>query len=95
MAAQSVYLSDNLSFSYTTDSRIATHLGNLVHVHGNETGFGTHLSGSGGGLATRVTRANNYHVILEIHTISKVTAKILTLRYGNNKSIKRRLACNS
>jgi hypothetical protein len=50
-------------------------LGNLVHVHGYQTGLGTHLSGSGGGFTTRVTRAYNYHIILKVHTNSKVTAK--------------------
>ena len=33
LSAKSIYLSDYLTFSNTTYSRIATHLGNLVHIH--------------------------------------------------------------
>jgi hypothetical protein len=75
VAAKSIYFSDNLSFSYTSDGRIAAHLPNLVHIHGNETGLGTHLSGSGGGLTTRVSRANHNHIVLKVHTSYKFTAK--------------------
>jgi hypothetical protein len=71
VAAESIYLSDNLSFSYTSNGRIATHLGNLVHVHGYQTGLGTHLSGSGGGFTTRMPCTYHYHIILKVHTNSK------------------------
>ncbi len=74
MTAQSVYLSYNLPFSYAANCWIAAHLPNFVHIHGYETGLGTHLSCGSGGLATRVARTNHYDVILEIHTNSKVTA---------------------
>jgi hypothetical protein len=74
VSAQSVYLSDNLAFSYTTNGWIAAHLGNLVHVHGYQTGLGTHLSGSGGGFTTCMPRAYNYHIILKVHTNYKFTA---------------------
>jgi hypothetical protein len=74
VASECIYLSDNLPLSYTTNGWIAAHLRNLVHVHGYQAGLGTHLSGSGSGLTARVSRANNNHIILEIHTNSKVTA---------------------
>ena len=74
MTAQCVYLSYNLSFSYSANCWIAAHLCNLVHIHGNQTGLGTHLCSGCCGLATRVARTNHYDVILEIHTNSKVTA---------------------
>ena len=74
MAAKSIYLSDNLSFSYTSDGRIAAHLPNLVHIHGNETGLGTHLSSGSSGLATRVACTDHNNVILKVHTNYKFTA---------------------
>ena len=73
VSSKSIYLSDYLSFSYTTNSRIATHLRNLVHVHGDETGLGAHLCGSGGSLTTGMSGTDYYYIILEIHTDFKVS----------------------
>jgi len=74
VTAKSIYLSYNLSFSYPANGWIAAHLGNLVHVHGYQTGLGTHLSGSGGGFTSGMSGANYDYIILEVHTSFKVTA---------------------
>ena len=41
VSAQCVNFSNDLAFGDATHGRVTTHLSNLVHVHGDETGLGT------------------------------------------------------
>lgn len=70
ISAESIYLPDNLSFSDTTDSRIATHLTYFVHIHGDEERLAAHLCGGMCGFAPCVSCADDDYVIVKIHLYS-------------------------
>ena len=40
VSTEGIYFPYDLPFCYTADCRIATHLGNLIHVHGHQARFG-------------------------------------------------------
>jgi hypothetical protein len=63
-AAQRVHLADQMAFGHAADSRIATHLRNQVHVHGDERRLQAHARGRHRRLAPGVARANHHHIVL-------------------------------
>ena len=67
LSAEGVYLTHDLTFGYTTNGRIATHLCNLVHVHRDEQCLTTHTGSRTGCLASCVTGSNYYDVVFKIH----------------------------
>ena len=63
MSAKCINLPNDLSFGNAANGRVATHLCNLVHIHGHETCFRAHIGGCRGCLATGMPTAYNYHII--------------------------------
>ena len=69
LSAQGIYLAHNLSFGNAANGRIARHLGNLVHVHGHQTGAGPHVSRGRSRLASGVSTANHYYIVVQCHSL--------------------------
>ena len=69
LPSEGVYLAHNLSFGYTANSRVAAHLRNLVHIHRYEACPGAHVRCCACCLAACVSRPDNDHVVLEIHSL--------------------------
>jgi len=63
IAAESIYLTDNLPFGNTTHGRVAGHLANGIDIHGNEERCGTHIGGGGSSLGTGMSGTNNNDII--------------------------------
>ncbi len=70
-AAQGVDFADQVSLRDAAYGGIAAHLGDEVHVHGDERGLETHARRGHGGLAAGVTRAHDHDIVLfgESHPI--------------------------
>ena len=67
VAAQSVYFPDDLSFGNASHGRIATHLSNLVHVHGDKAGLRSHVGRGCCRFAACMAAAYHYHIVVELH----------------------------
>jgi hypothetical protein len=63
-AAQGVNLADEVALGHAADGGVAAHLGDEVHVHGDEGGFEAHARRGHGGLAAGMAGAHHYHVVL-------------------------------
>jgi hypothetical protein len=63
MTPKRIDLADDLAFADTSHGRIATHLGNDAHVHGDQQNGASHGSGGRCGFATGVTGTNYYDII--------------------------------
>ena len=70
-AAQGVDFADQVALGDAADGRIAAHLGDQVHIHGDEGGLEAHARRGHGGLAAGVSRAHDHHIVLfsESHPI--------------------------
>ena len=78
MSAQCVDFAHDLSFGNATDGGVATHLCNLVHVHGDETRLRPQSGSRGGRLTTGMSGTDYNDVILKFHTLmSFISAKLL------------------
>ena len=69
-AAQRIHFAHNLTLGNASDSRIARHLCNLVHVHRHQAGTCSHACSSRCGLTASMTRTNHYYVVFECHRLS-------------------------
>ena len=65
--SQSIYLSDNLTFSYSANGRITGHLGDLVHIHRDKKHFDTQPGSSRCGLTSGMTGTYYYDIVPEVH----------------------------
>ena len=70
-AAECVDFAHKVPLGDAANGGIAAHLGNEVHVHGDERGFQAHARGGHGGFAARMAGAHHNHVVLfgESHPI--------------------------
>ena len=66
-SAESIYFPDNLTFGYTADGRIATHLGNFIQIDGNQKGTRPQTCRRRGSLTSGVTGTHYYHIVVERH----------------------------
>ena len=64
LSSQCVYLSDNLAFSYSADSRIARHLGYFVHVHRHQTGLCAYPGSCRSSLAACVAATDDNDIVV-------------------------------
>ena len=53
----------NLPFRNPAHCRITAHLGNGLHVHGNQKHLGPHIGGSSSGFTAGMTSTNNYDIV--------------------------------
>ena len=67
VSAQGIHLSYDLSFCYSSYGRVATHLGNLVHVHGDETSFGPHACAGTCCFASGMSTSHYHHIKFHFH----------------------------
>ena len=67
-ASQRVNLANNLSLGNAADSRIARHLGNLIHIHRDQTSAHTKTGRSMCSLTTGVSAANHKDIIFKSHS---------------------------
>jgi len=79
LATERIDLSYDLPLGDAADSRVATHLANLVHVHRYQAGLGTHVGRGCGSLASGVTATDNEYVIIESH---KMISYFKTISYS-------------
>ena len=70
LSAQRVDFTNNLSLGYPADGRVATHLGDFVHVHGDEQRRGAHVGRGCGGLASGMATSHHHNVVF--HCITHV-----------------------
>ena len=63
-AAKSVHLAHQVALGHAADGRVAAHLRNQVHVHGDECGLEPHARRGHGRLAAGMTRAHHNHIVL-------------------------------
>ena len=70
-AAQSVHFAHQVALGHSADGRIAAHLRDEVHVHGDERSLQAHARGGHGRLATGMAGAHHDHIVLfgESHPI--------------------------
>lgn len=67
IAAKSIYLFDNLAFSYTADGRIAGHSGEAKHIHRYKKDLGAKVCGRHCSLTAGVAAADNNYVVRVLH----------------------------
>ena len=67
LTSKRINLTYNLTFGDTTNSWVARHLRNLIHVHRHQTGLSTHIGRSAGCLTTCMTTSDNDDIILQNH----------------------------
>ncbi len=67
VSAQCINLPYNLSFGNAADSRIATHLCNLVHIHCYKTGLSSQFRAGSCCLASCVPCTNHHHIKIHFH----------------------------
>ena len=63
-AAERIDFADEVALGHAADGRIAAHLRDEVHVHGDERGFQAHARRGHGCFAAGVTGAHDDHVVL-------------------------------
>jgi hypothetical protein len=63
-AAECVYFANEVTLSHAAHGRIAAHLGNQVHVHGDEGGLEPKACRGHGRLATCVACTDHGHIVL-------------------------------
>jgi hypothetical protein len=68
-----------LTFRHAAHSGVATHLGDGLHIHGSQQDFTAQVGGSDGGLATRVTRADDDDIVFWKHFLFTVDGPRLTV----------------
>ena len=66
-SAQSIYLSDYLTLSYSTHGRIARHLGYFVHIHCYKQNLTAHTCGRECGFASSVAGTNYNHIVFSAY----------------------------
>ena len=66
-SSESINLAYYLSFGDTTDGRVARHLCNLVHVHGDETCLGTEACRSACCLTASMSASDDYNIVEKFH----------------------------
>ena len=78
IASESIYLLDYLTFSYTSNSRIATHSRISAHVHRNKKDVAAKVCSGHSSLTAGVATTNNYDIISEFHylAIPQTTGRI-------------------
>ena len=67
LTSECVYLSDNLSFSYSADCRVARHFGEFDHIHRQQQRARAESCGGRCGLATGVTSADDDYIVVQSH----------------------------
>ena len=67
VSAKRVYLPDDLSLGNSAHRRVAGHLGKTKHVHADEQDGRTQVGRRHGSLASGVTSAHNYDIVIERH----------------------------
>ena len=75
LTSKRINLTHYLTFGDTSDSRIARHLRNLIHIHCYQTGLGTHIGAGTSGLATCVTTSDNEHIIVKLHILQSISER--------------------
>jgi hypothetical protein len=68
--AQSIYFTNDLALCDATDSGVAAHLGNLVHIHRYEQSARTEASSRMSSLAAGVSGSDNNNVVSVSHNHS-------------------------
>ena len=68
LSAKRIYLSDNLTLSNSTNSRITAHLRYFVHVHGDQQRRRTEIRRSACRFATGMAGAYHYDIIFKFHS---------------------------
>ncbi len=63
-AAERVDFADEMALGDAADGGVAAHLGDEVHVHGDERGLEAHARGSHGGFAASVAGADDNDIVL-------------------------------
>ena len=69
LSAKGVDLPHDLTFGNASHGRVATHLRNLVHVHGDEQCPGSDVCRRARRFAARVASTNHYHIVFKIHVL--------------------------
>ena len=69
LSAKGVVLPHDLTFGNASHGRVATHLRNLVHVHGDEQRPGSDVCRRARRFAARVASTNHYHIVFKIHVL--------------------------
>ena len=67
LSSEGIYLANYLSFGYTTDGRVTTHLPDGIHVHRDEKSATTEVCRSGSSLVSGVACAHNYYIVCLRH----------------------------
>ncbi len=62
-----IYLPNDLSFGNSTHSWVTAHLGNGLHVHGDQQYLTAHIGGSGSGFTSGMAGTYNNHIIFWKH----------------------------
>ena len=65
VAAQSIDFADNLSFGNASDSRVARHLCNFVHIHRDDDGACAHACRCCSGFTSGMSGTDDHDVIIE------------------------------
>jgi hypothetical protein len=64
LTAKRIYLSDYLSFSYSSDGGIARHLCDFIHIHRHQASLSAHVGRGTSSLTTSMATANDDDIVL-------------------------------
>jgi hypothetical protein len=98
VSAKCIYFPDDLAFGYTAHGRIAAHLGDRLHIHGDKKDSGTQVGGSSGGFTTGMSGAYNDDIIfgkhdaklveyLPVDNVPRGTSRMVTIVFVSRETL--------